>query len=484
MKFELQQKHNRGEVQILKETESLCPVCLHRISAYKIAKNGNVYLYKQCPEHGNYEVLLWRSNLTHYIQWGKYGEEAVGPYNFQEKNQRGCPFDCGLCDQHKANACSVVMEITQRCNLRCPICFANAITSRYYEPDLERIRLMYQKVIEISGYPTIQLSGGEPTMRDDLAQIISLGIRSGFEHVMINTNGIKIADQKDYIRELIECGLGTVYLQFDGVSDDIYLYTRGSGLLQRKINAIRNCAEYGVGVVLVVTLVPGVNDHKMWNIIEFAKQWIPTVRGVHFQPVSYIGRYPQVPDDNDRITIPDVIDGLVKQSKGQLCDKNFIPRRSEDSHCSFSCLCILDKNNLVPISMRSDSAEIDSRKKLRHTPWESARSYMNIHWKVPQEKINKKECCSCSSIKNYDRSFEGLWWDEIFEQINSHGLSITCMPFQDVWTIDIDRLQRCCGHLITPDLYMVPFCAFYLTSMYGEKLYPRPFARSANESCC
>ena len=221
-----------------------------------------------------------------------------------------------------------------------------------YEPDLKTIKEMYQTVLDTTGTPTIQLSGGEPTVRDDLPQIVSLGRQMGFEHIMINTNGVRIAKDKEYLRKLVDSGASTIFLQFDGVTDEVYHYTRGANLTKLKIEAISNCAEAKIGVILVPTVVPRVNDHQLGDIIQFAKQWIPTVKGIHFQPVSYFGRYPVAPEDKDRITIPDVIDGLVKQTGGELKPENFIPRRSQDSHCSFSSLFILSDGRLLAITRR------------------------------------------------------------------------------------------------------------------------------------
>ena len=145
---------------------------------------------------------------------------------------------------------------------------------------------------------------------------------------MINTNGVRIAKDKEYLHRLVDSGASTIFLQFDGVTDKVYQYTRDANLTRLKVNAISNCAEAKIGVILVPTIIPRVNDHQLGDIVQFAKQWIPTVKGIHFQPVSYFGRYPEAPKDEDRITIPDVIDGLVKQTGGELKPENFLPRGS------------------------------------------------------------------------------------------------------------------------------------------------------------
>ena len=455
--------------ELLGETESLCPSCLSLVPARRVAEDGNVYLEKDCPAHGKYKVLIWRQDANHYLDWGRYGETAVGPLRSLTPVARGCPHDCGPCPEHKANACTMVLEVTQRCDLHCPVCFASAGELVNDEPDLKTIGEMYQTVLDTAGTPTIQLSGGEPTVRDDLPQIVSLGRQMGFTHIMINTNGVRIARDQEYLGKLVDSGASTIFLQFDGVTDQVHQYTRGANLAKYKIDAISNCAEARIGVILVPTIIPGVNDHQLGDIVRFAKQWIPTVKGVHFQPVSYFGRYPVAPEDKDRITIPDVIDGLVKQTAGELKPDNFIPRRSQDSHCSFSSLFILaEDGRLSPITRRLTEELVSGWGGYTRTPWESARSFINLHWRFSDNEPVpcSTGCCGASSKPKLGSC------DDLLQQVATHGLTITCMPFQDVWNLDLERLKRCCGHVVTPDKLIIPFCAYHLTSISGQRLYP------------
>lgn len=145
--------------ELVGKTVSLCPQCLQRIPANKLAESGNIYLEKECPEHGKFKALIWREDAQSYLDWGRYSQEAVGPLGSIAEVDKGCPYDCGLCPEDKANACTMVIEVTQRCNLHCPICFASSGQSPDYEPDLEAIKGMYQTVLQVTGTPTIQLSG-------------------------------------------------------------------------------------------------------------------------------------------------------------------------------------------------------------------------------------------------------------------------------------------------------------------------------------
>lgn len=447
--------------KLLGETESLCPICLKRIPARKVEDSGKVYLEKTCPEHGESKVLIWRQDVRHYLDWTMGSEKGSGPLHSFTTVDKGCPYDCGLCPEHWTRACTMVLEITLRCNLRCPVCFASADENRKYEPDIEVIRGMYEAAMEGVGACTIQLSGGEPTVRDDLPQIIALGREVGFSHILINTNGVRIARDPDYLRRIKDAGASAIYLQFDGVTDDVYRYTRGRNLFNIKRQALANCAVEKIGVILVPTIVPSVNDRQLGDIIQFAKSWIPTVKGVHFQPISYLGRYPHPPGDEDRITIPDVIHALECQTDGELKWQDFLPRHAQDSHCSFSSFFILTQGGKLQAMSNLARGRVTGWGSCSEPPpEESSRRFMSRHWQLDES------CCQSWGA------------DDFYSRVLNYYLTISCMPFQDVWSVDIDRLRGCCGHVVTPGRQIIPFCAYYLTSSSGQRLYPSSLAEA------
>ena len=439
--------------ELLPPTQSLCPVCLKKITALKIEENGNVYLHKTCPEHGDFKTLIWRQNARRYTEWAEGSIRGSGAINNYASINKGCPYDCGLCPEHRTRACTGVMEVTHNCNLACPVCFAGAGNKQSPDPGLDVIRGMYETALEGVGLCTIQLSGGEPTTRDDLPEIIALGRETGFKHILVNTNGLRIAQDLDYLARLKDTGAGTIYLQFDGISDDIYRAVRGRELFEIKSRAIANCSLVKIGVVLVPTIVPGINDQQLGDIIKFAKEWIPAVKGVHFQPVSYLGRYPHPPKDADRMTIPDIISRLEAQTNGEIKADHFIPRHVEESHCDFSGSFILTgegKLEALSSQARSKAAE---PKAPPEVPEEDTRKFMALHWQM-------NDCCS----QDGDR-------DDFVEQLLQYNLTVSCMPFQDVWNLDLERLRSCCIQVITEDRRIIPFCAYYLTDAGGQRLY-------------
>ena len=195
---------------IFARTKSVCPVCLRVLDARKRAEKDGVWLDKRCPEHGPFSALIWEGNLASYTAWNRENR-AVDPPREGKAPSRGCPLDCGLCTAHQRKGCCVLLELTRRCNLRCPVCFASAGEDAGEDLSLEEIGRQYDWLMAHGGPFNIQLSGGEPTMRDDLPEIIRLGREKGFTFFQLNTNGLRLAAEADYARKLKAAGLNTVF---------------------------------------------------------------------------------------------------------------------------------------------------------------------------------------------------------------------------------------------------------------------------------
>jgi uncharacterized radical SAM superfamily Fe-S cluster-containing enzyme len=311
-------------------TESLCPHCLRRIPASRILIDDSVYLEKSCPEHGDLErVLLWKNAPWPYDIWdrlhaGRASSSDMEP-GASDPESKGCPLDCGICSRHEQATCTAILEVTSACNIHCPVCFAASAQGPADDPDLSQIEEMLQTVRDERGICPLQISGGEPTLRDDLPQIISLARRIGFDHIQVNTNGIRLAQDAGFGYLLKDAGTTDFFLQFDGLTDEVYSRIRGAALLPIKLRAVERCAELKVGVILVPTLVRNINEDQIGTIIQFAKKWMPTVKGVHFQPMTYLGRYPHAPRNEDRILIPEILMAIEEQTAGEFSVRNFVP---------------------------------------------------------------------------------------------------------------------------------------------------------------
>lgn len=442
-------------------TASVCPVCLKRIPAARVFYGDEVYLEKTCPEHGFFKTIVWRG-LPAYPSWmrEKIPNHPAQPFHQPET---GCPFDCGLCSAHRQEPCCVLLEVTQRCDLGCPVCFASSSLDLSCDPDLTVVELWYQRMLQAGGPYNIQLSGGEPCLRDDLPEIIRMGKALGFDYFQVNTNGLRLAEDIDYLRQLKDAGLDVVYLQFDGTDDAIYQTIRGRAILQQKIKAILNCSELQLGVILVPTIVPGINDKDLGGIIRFALEHQPAVKGIHFQPVTYFGRYPQPPRNEDRITIPELLRGFETQTEGLVHLTDFHPKGSENSYCSFTANYIIQSDgSLKPLHEpeagcgchKPESAKDGVRR---------SRAFVAKHWTFQAPKT-----ISPSSL-----SLGG--WDEVLERARTHHFSISGMAFQDAWNLDLELLQDCCIAIAAPNGDLVPFCAYNLTNTRGQTIYrPQP----------
>lgn len=446
---------------IIGTTESLCPVCLKRVAAAKIACGDDVYLAKTCPEHGDFRTIIWRGPPA-YRDWAVARQPSPPPVCATAVDQ-GCPFDCGLCPGHRQHTCCVLLEVTARCNLRCPVCFA-AAGGGGDDPGLGEIEDWYRLLLESGGPYNIQLSGGEPTLRGDLPAIIALGKSLGYEFFQLNTNGLRLAEDPAYLRDLAAAGLSCVFLQFDGLDDAVYRKIRGAALLEAKQAAIARCAEQGVGVVLVPTLVPGVNIGEIGRIIDYALALMPAVRGVHFQPVSYFGRYPAAPGDAGRITVPEVVRAIERQTGGRMKAGDFRPPSAENAYCSFQGnFVLLADGQLKPRTQGGKSCccpapAAEGAKR--------AQAFVARRWAAAK---GAKPAGAANPAADAGVNLASL--DAFIDRVEKYSLCISGMAFQDVWNVDLDRLRDCFIHVVGPGSRIIPFCAHNLTAMDGRPLY-------------
>lgn len=455
--------------QMISTTDSVCPVCLRKIPAQRVAEDDGIYMEKQCPEHGDFRVLLWRGSMEEYSSWERQKQQPAEHYCHTHVKQ-GCPYDCGLCENHLQQICCVLLEVTQRCNLQCPVCFASAGSSAE-DPTVEEIGSWYDELLKAGGPFNIQLSGGEPTMRDDLASIIRLGKEKGFTYFQLNTNGLRIAEDYDYLQELVQAGLNNVFLQFDGLTERPYEVLRGKPLLEKKLATIEHCCKAKVGLTLVPTIAPGVNEDQVGAILQFALQKMPVVRGVHFQPVSYFGRC-HLEHGEDRITIPDMLRYLEEQTDGKIKKADFLGGGAENSYCSFHGNFMQMPDGTVKV-IKSDSAGCCC------TSSKQSRDFVAKRWSAaPIVTAEQNSCCktaaksveiSCCGAQNEQNS--PSLFDVFLERMENYTLAVSGMLFQDAWNFDLERVRSCYLCEFSPQKKIVPFCAYNLTSISGETLY-------------
>ena len=433
---------------IIGKTESVCPVCLGITDAYKVLKPDGIYLEKHCPAHGYFSTLIWEGDLKSYLAWDK-GNKKKDVITGAKPSTGTCPYDCGLCADHIRSGCCVLLELTGRCNLKCPVCFASSGEGIRPDPSLEEVSGLMDMLMEKGGPYNLQLSGGEPTMRDDLPEIIGLGLKKGFTFFQLNTNGLCLAREPEYAGILKNAGLSCVFLQFDSLKDSVYKTLRGKPLLREKLNAIKNCEKAGLGVVLVPVIAPNINDGEIGSILSFAEKHMPTVRGVHFQPISYFGRC--IEETGKRITIPFMMREIESQTHGRMKAADFGGGGAENPYCSFHASYLKQENGVL-------------------------------------KPLPKKGGCCCGggatskqSRENVARQWKGSGkkaapagtMDAFINETLDNTLAISGMLFQDAYNLDLDRLKRCYICETDPKFGMVPFCAYNLTSATGKSIYRR-----------
>ena len=500
----------------IKDTKSLCPECGKSLDAVVYEEDGKVLIKKTCDEHGEFINTYWSDDEL-YNKMENYTPSITQIENPTVENLGPCPTNCGLCSKHETSTVLGLIDVTNRCNLRCPVCFANAAAAGYlYEPSQDEIRQMLRNLRNLKPHPcpAIQYAGGEPTVRKDIVELVEMAKEEGFTHVQIATNGIRLAKRENLAKELKEAGLNTVYLAFDGVTPEPYINNRGKDLLPFKLEAIENCRKAGLGVVLVPTLVKGVNDHQVGEIIKFAFDHNENVYGVNFQPVSFAGRTPSDHVEEQRITIPDFVQIVDDVTDGQVSKDTFYPPSfvepiaefislidGEDSskvtlncheHCGIATYVFREKtegdgkDKLIPITDFIDVDALSSKlkeynEKLNRGKFGSRKRVLAgltgnlpklIHpSKTPEDLEISKILLNVFAKGDYDA----------LGDFSKDAMLISCMHFMDSFNFDEDRVKKCVIHYATPDGRIIPFCT--MNSMYRESVeqqFAKPLKQKKN----
>lgn len=482
-------------------TRSICPKCHKIIDAQVVEDDSKVWLEKSCGVHGSFREIYW-SDAKMYKWAEEYSHDGSGVTNPRikiEPSKVACPYNCGLCTAHKSHTILANIFVTNRCNKRCWYCFAGADNIRkngfVYEPSFDEIKKMLQVLRESKPVPVqaVQFTGGEPTIRQDMPDIVREAVNLGFKHIQLNTNGIAFALDADLPKTYRDAGVNVAYMSFDGTTPQT---NPKNHKYIRKI--IENCRNAGLPVTLVPTVINGINDSEIWPVVKFALENIDIVRSVNFQPVSFVGAMSALDDDarkKRRITIPDILQKLEKQSGGIIPGLAFypipcvlpvsrvvsktlggapVPEFTCESHCGTATYIFRDGEKIIPISGFLD---VDAFFRILN---EVASG--DIETRVGQAKAIAKLYVRLSSIvkkenapKNFDlaavlidiltkkkNALERFHWD---------SLMVGAMHFMDPYNYDVERVKRCIIHYVVPDGRIIPFCAFNaLPEIYREKI--------------
>jgi len=443
-------------------TRGLCPECRKVVDAQVLMRDGGVYLRKHCPEHGWHEAPV-SSDADWYLNSLKYNKPGAVPYDFATAVQQGCPDDCGLCPEHQQHTCIGIIEITTRCNLSCPTCFADAGTgtsarlSAGHDLSVAQVEAILDRFLETEGQPeVVQISGGEPTIHPHLLDILAAAKARSIRHVMLNTNGLRLAQDPDFARQLAHYQ-PTIYLQFDGLTASTYQALRGRDLRAVKQQALDHLSEAGLYAVLVATITQGINEGEIGDILGFGLEH-PAVLGVSYQPVTFAGRCLNHKDPLDRITLPDVLHALETQTDGLLRVSDFIPVPCPYPTCSACTYAFVEGTQVIPIPRLVNVDDYLDFITNRAAPdiSEEIQQAVEALWSMAAtmgtDKTTDDLTCVACGI-NVPLSSDP-------EFLRQHFFLVQVHSFMDEHTFDLKRLMKCCVHELLPDGRAVPFCAY------------------------
>ena len=329
-------------------TQSLCPQCLGLVNTKIIARRGRVYFRKHCPTHGWREDFIC-SDVEMYDRTD-YSLPARLPANTFTKMEKGCPFDCGLCEEHEQHTCVGLVEITSSCNLKCPMCFAASGPGGKHL-SMDEAKRAIDRLVQSEGRPEVlQLSGGEPTIHPEFIDILEYALAQPIDYIMINTNGLRFAKDDGLVATIAQHKQRMeIYFQLDGLNEETSIALRGESLVPQKLRALEKLGEAGVHVTLVATLQGGVNLDQIGPLVRYAteRDW---VTGLSLQPATYSGRHYLPEDLENRVTFPDVIKAMEEQTEGMFQTKDFFPLPCAHPNCHQLCLAYRHADGLTPLT--------------------------------------------------------------------------------------------------------------------------------------
>ena len=431
-------------------TISLCPECLRRVDAKIIFEDGNVYMLKTCPDHGFHKVLI-ADDIEYYKNIRNYNKASEAPLKANTNTHYGCPYDCGLCQDHEQHSCVSVVEITDRCNLTCPTCYAMSSPHYGSHRTLEEVERMFDIVVANEGEPdVVQISGGEPTIHPQFFEILDIAKTKPIRHLMVNTNGIRIAKDKEFTKRLASYMPDfELYLQWDSFKPSALETLRGKNLVEERMKALEHLNEFNVSTTFVVTLQKGLNDDEIGEIIEFALKQ-KCCRGVTFQPTQIAGRNEHFDPATDRITLTEVRRKILEQTK--IFESNDLVPVPCNPDALVMGYALKLNNQVMPLTRYIDPAILLDNTKRNTIVYEQDAELkdqliqiFSTGISVDRVDENMKQLLCCLP----DIYAPGLNYDNLFR--------IIIMRFIDAWDFDVRAIKKSCVHIVHKDGRIIPF---------------------------
>jgi uncharacterized radical SAM superfamily Fe-S cluster-containing enzyme len=416
---------------------------------------GRVFLDRECPEHGRFEAVVY-GDADAYREIQRFSKPGSEPLVRQTEVAAGCPHDCGICPEHRQHTCLGIIEVNTACNLDCPICFADSgtgVQDHGFSLRLEQVEEMLDAFVAAEGEPeSVQLSGGEPSIHPQILEMLAAAKDRGIPLVMLNTNGIRLARDPRFAPALAEIGVH-VYLQFDGFEAQTQALIRGKDLVDEKLRALERCAEAGVTVSLAAAVERSVNEHEVGAILSFGVDH-PAVTGVFFQPVTHSGRFRIESDPLDKLTNSDVIEAVCQQLPEWFRQDDFVAVPCCSPSCRSATFALYDGDDLVPLPRLVDVEQYLDYVTNRAVPDLEVREALEGLWSAKAAGgsapvAERLECVACATGMPPE-----------LRDVAARGFMVVVQDFQDAYTLDVDKLRKCCVSEIAPDGRLIPFCAY------------------------
>ena len=445
------------------QTVSLCDECLRRVEAKHVIRDGEVWMYKWCPEHGHRKALVatdaayWRLGREVYIK------PPEMPLRFNTEMAWGCPYDCGLCPDHMQHSCLTILEVTDHCNLSCPVCYADSGPHRPGHRPLATIEKMLDAIVANEGEPdVVQLSGGEPTTHPDFFAILDAAKRRPIRHLMVNTNGIRIANEPGFAEKLAAYQPGfEIYLQFDSFEASALYALRGADLRKVRERAVQRLNEAGLSTTLVMTVVRGVNDAEIGKVVEFASRQA-CVRGVTLQPIQLAGRVEGMDAAANRLTLSETRTKLLRQT-ALFAPEDIIPVPCNPDALSMG-YALKTAEGIAPLTRfvapqtllagERSTIVFESDPALKA---EVFKLFATNHGPEGQASCLSSLLCCLPQVQ----APAGIGYENVFR--------VLIMAFMDATAFDVRAMKKSCVHIVQPDGKIIPFEAFNLFYRDGRK---------------
>jgi uncharacterized radical SAM superfamily Fe-S cluster-containing enzyme len=441
---------------------SICSVCYRKVEGKIIFQDDKVFLTKRCPEHGSEKILI-ADDIDYYRRMREvFIKPPEMPLRYNTPVKWGCPYDCGLCTDHEQHSCLTLIEINDYCNLACPICYAESGPHRLQHRSLAEIEKMFDAVVGNEGEPdVVQISGGEPTTHPNFFEVLDLAKARPIRHLMLNTNGLRIAREEGFAEHLAEYMPGfEIYLQFDSFEREALMALRGADLREVREQAIEKLNRLGISTTLVVTLKKGLNDAEVGRIIDYALKQ-PCVRGVTLQPIQAAGRLEAFDPATDRLTLTEVRRKILEQTE-VFRPEDILPVPCHPDSLAMAYALKLG-GQIIPLTGMIDPQVLinGSRNTIVYEEDEALRSYIfklfatNHSPQSSATTLRDLLCCLPQAAVP-----AGLGYENLFRVI--------IMQFIDAYSFDVRSVKKSCVHIVHPDGRLIPFDTYNL--FYRDEL--------------